>query len=580
MLAGWEAEGVGTGLVQRLPGRLPGLYVIQTDAGGERRFSYWRGEAPARQLFDLPATPALVAAMPGYALLYLSGITLSLYGDIGRERLLAALASARAGGSRVAFDTNFRPRGWPDPEVARAAFRRAMATSDIVLASSEDLDLLFGQGLPAELHGAGVELVLKRPDQACRITAPGVDRVVAAKPVACVIDTTAAGDSFAAAYRRHAWPAATRAPRRQPGTGWLAPSWAIAAPSSRHDAMPATSCAREPMTHSLPGGGDLADGAYAFRRLAISLAISTIGGVGMWSAVVVLPAIQAEFGVDRAGASLPYTATMIGFAIGGVAMGRLADRFGIRVPLLVGALMLGLGYLAAALPRATGSSSWPRPCSSACSAAQPPSARWWPTSRTGSGAGAASRWRSSPAATISPARSGRRSCSTPSPASAGVRRMSGSACSASSTLLPLALLLGRRTSFDAEPSTAGGSSHLEAPPVAARRPSGPPGAGRRRLLRRHVDAAGAPRRLLRRSRLRTCPRRPDALSNAGPWRGQPACVGPDRRPDRRRRHADPGLVAPVPCAVLLPAVRRPHLALCRLRRCSACRRAASCPATP
>ena len=102
------------------------------------------------------------------------------------------------------------------------------------------------------------------------------------------------------------------------------------------------------MTHSLPGGGDLADGAYAWRRLAISLAISTIGGVGLWSAVLVLPAIQAEFGVDRAGASLPYTATLIGFAIGGVAMGRLADRFGIRVPLLVGALMLGLGYLAAA----------------------------------------------------------------------------------------------------------------------------------------------------------------------------------------------------------------------------------------
>ena len=239
MLAGWEAEGVGTGLVQRLPGRLPGLYVIQTDAGGERRFSYWRGEAPARQLFDLPATPALVAAMPGYALLYLSGITLSLYGDIGRERLLAALASARAGGSRVAFDTNFRPRGWPDPEVARAAFRRAMATSDIVLASSEDLELLFGQELPAELHGAGVELVLKRPDQACRITAPGVDLVVAAKPVACVIDTTAAGDSFAAAYL------ATRLAGGDPGAAAAAGHRLAGAVVGHrgavipHDAMPA-----------------------------------------------------------------------------------------------------------------------------------------------------------------------------------------------------------------------------------------------------------------------------------------------------------------------------------------------------
>jgi MFS family permease len=93
---------------------------------------------------------------------------------------------------------------------------------------------------------------------------------------------------------------------------------------------------------------DVVDGAYAWRRLALSLAISTIGGVGLWSAVLVLPAIQAEFGVDRAGASLPYTATLVGFGVGGVAMGRLADRFGIRVPLLLGGVTLGLGYLAAA----------------------------------------------------------------------------------------------------------------------------------------------------------------------------------------------------------------------------------------
>ena len=84
-------------------------------------------------------------------------------------------------------------------------------------------------------------------------------------------------------------------------------------------------------THPAP------DSRYAWWRLAASLAISTIGGVGLWSAVVVLPAIQAEFGIDRGSASLPYTATMIGFAIGGVGMGRLADRFGIVVPLVIGA---------------------------------------------------------------------------------------------------------------------------------------------------------------------------------------------------------------------------------------------------
>jgi MFS family permease len=91
------------------------------------------------------------------------------------------------------------------------------------------------------------------------------------------------------------------------------------------------------------------DSAYAWRRLAASVAISTIGGVGMWSVVVVLPAVQAEFGADRATASLPYTLTMLGFGAGGVLMGRLTDRFGVVPPVLAGAICLALGYAAAAM---------------------------------------------------------------------------------------------------------------------------------------------------------------------------------------------------------------------------------------
>jgi MFS family permease len=93
---------------------------------------------------------------------------------------------------------------------------------------------------------------------------------------------------------------------------------------------------------------DLTDSFYAWRRLAASMALGTIGGVGMWSAVVVLPVIQAEFGIDRGDASLPYTATMLGFAVGGVLMGRLSDRFGIMLPVMVSALMLCAGYVLAA----------------------------------------------------------------------------------------------------------------------------------------------------------------------------------------------------------------------------------------
>jgi MFS family permease len=93
-------------------------------------------------------------------------------------------------------------------------------------------------------------------------------------------------------------------------------------------------------------GPDPTDSAAAWLRLGVAVLLSTIGGVGMWSVVVALPAIQSDFGVDRAAASLPFTMVMIGFAGGGVLMGRLADRFGIAVPLGLGTLALALGYLA------------------------------------------------------------------------------------------------------------------------------------------------------------------------------------------------------------------------------------------
>jgi len=88
------------------------------------------------------------------------------------------------------------------------------------------------------------------------------------------------------------------------------------------------------------------DSRKAWVRLAIAVLIGSIGSVGMWSVVVALPAIQADFGVARAEASLPYTLAMIGFACGGVLSGRLADRFGIAVPVIAATVALSLGYLA------------------------------------------------------------------------------------------------------------------------------------------------------------------------------------------------------------------------------------------
>ncbi len=94
--------------------------------------------------------------------------------------------------------------------------------------------------------------------------------------------------------------------------------------------------------------GPVPDSRQAWLRLAATMLVSTIGGVGMWSVVVALPAVQAEFAVPRAQASLPFTMAMLGFAFGGVVMGRLLDATGILGPLAAGALALCLGYLGAA----------------------------------------------------------------------------------------------------------------------------------------------------------------------------------------------------------------------------------------
>ena len=198
MLAGWRAEGVGTGHVHQLHGRLPGLYIIQTDAAGERRFSYWRDSAAARQLFD----HVDVEALSGFDVIYVSGITLSIFAPDARETLFSTLQRVRERGGRVVFDTNFRPRGWPDRDVARTLYRRMFGVAHLLFASTEDLTLLFGPAGEAELRSfeAGREIVLKAEHPACRVLHDGRDVTVRARPVQQVVDTTAAGDSFAAAY--------------------------------------------------------------------------------------------------------------------------------------------------------------------------------------------------------------------------------------------------------------------------------------------------------------------------------------------------------------------------------------------
>lgn len=243
MLRAWAAEGIGTDLVAQVPGRLPGLYVIRTDPSGERSFLYWRDSAPVRQLFDLPDTPRLLDGLRGASLAYLSGITLSLFPEAARERLFGALADLRAAGGRVAFDTNFRPRGWPDRDAAHRAYARMLALTDVLLASVEDHGLLFGAAsAPDDLRAwaAGVpETVVKLPVPGCVVLADGQEAHVPPAAVLQPVDTTAAGDSFAAAYLAGRRAGATPVEAARAGHHLAGAVVLHAGAIIPHDAMPA-----------------------------------------------------------------------------------------------------------------------------------------------------------------------------------------------------------------------------------------------------------------------------------------------------------------------------------------------------
>jgi 2-dehydro-3-deoxygluconokinase len=200
MLALWQAEKVDTSLVKQVEGRMPGLYIIQNNADGERRFSYWRERSPAREVFD-EDNLTLAQSMLQFDWLYFSGVTLSLYSPAGRARLFDYLQRANDAGAWIVFDTNFRSRGWPDMREADRVFRQAIEMADVLFASHDDMKGVFGRSAEAMFDIAKcVEKILKLPDASARLVCRHTDEVVAPLPVKKIIDTTAAGDSFAAAY--------------------------------------------------------------------------------------------------------------------------------------------------------------------------------------------------------------------------------------------------------------------------------------------------------------------------------------------------------------------------------------------
>lgn len=205
MVLAWRDEGLGTDLVRRIEGRLPGLYIIRTDPRGERTFYYWRREAPARNLWRGPRGDAAIERLASYDLLYLTGISLAILDGEGRDRTFALLDDARSAGGRVAFDNNYRPALWRDQDEARAVLSATWRRTDIGLPSAADAALLFGDVDAAttarRLHEQGVhEVVVKQGAAAALVSLNGAMSEVPAIPVDSAADTSGAGDSFNAAY--------------------------------------------------------------------------------------------------------------------------------------------------------------------------------------------------------------------------------------------------------------------------------------------------------------------------------------------------------------------------------------------
>ncbi|MDU8909803.1 sugar kinase [Aestuariicoccus sp. MJ-SS9] len=203
MTAFIAAQGIDTGALRRVADRTVGLYMISLDKG-ERSFSYWRGQSAAKTLAEDPDW--LAGVLAGRDVIQFSGITLAILPPEGRATLCAALDAARRSGAHVAFDTNLRPRLWESQDAMRAGLRMGASVADTVLPSFDEEIALFGDASAedtiARYRDAGASRVaVKDGGGALTVWDKDIGPAVYQPPkVAEVVDSTAAGDSFGAAF--------------------------------------------------------------------------------------------------------------------------------------------------------------------------------------------------------------------------------------------------------------------------------------------------------------------------------------------------------------------------------------------
>ena len=196
-------EGVDCSLIGRHDSRLPGIYAIETDASGERSFRYWRENSAARTLFA--GIGAGFDDLAAFDVIYLSGITLAILPEEMRAELIAVVGALKGAGKMVVFDTNHRPRLWPDEAAAREAFAAMWAAASLALPSYDDEERLYPGQSPeaviARISALGpAEVVLKNGAAGPMILADGAVVQCALSLADVVVDTSGAGDSFNAGY--------------------------------------------------------------------------------------------------------------------------------------------------------------------------------------------------------------------------------------------------------------------------------------------------------------------------------------------------------------------------------------------
>jgi 2-dehydro-3-deoxygluconokinase len=201
MVDSWRQEGLSDRLVFRIPGTRPALYLIETNAAGERRFHYWRAESPARQWLQQLVGVGGVERLNGADLVYISGISLAILNSADRAMAIHLLRSLKP---KLAFDPNVRPSLWKSMEEARETFEAVAAVSSIVLPSRQDCQLMYGIDDPDQqirLIDAltGGEIALTCDVDGCRLRTSGQTLALPSR-TAQVVDTSGAGDSFNGAY--------------------------------------------------------------------------------------------------------------------------------------------------------------------------------------------------------------------------------------------------------------------------------------------------------------------------------------------------------------------------------------------